>query len=134
MTLLPRVRNDQGLSSKDDTDIATWLELLPRWAAKLGPAVAVLDHVVKDAESRGRWATESQHKMSGLDGVAFSLETVQPAGRWLTGRSRLYVTEDRHGQVRGPATVASTGGKHWAGDLIIESGLVLNVALHAPAT
>lgn len=123
----------QGLSSKDDTDIATWLDLLPRWAAKLGPAVAVLDHVVKDAESRGRWATGSQHKLSGLDGVAFTLETVQPAGRGLVGRSRLYVSQDRHGQVRGPSTVASTGGKHWAGDLVLDStGPALEVVLHAP--
>ncbi len=123
----------QGLSSKDDTDIATWLDLLPRWAARLGPAVAVLDHVVKDSQSRGRWASGSQHKLAGLDGVAFTLETVHPAGRGLTGRSRLYVTKDRHGQVRGPATVLSTGGKHWAGDLVVDSsGDVLNVGLVAP--
>ncbi len=123
----------QGLSSKDDTDIASWLDLLPRWAAKLGPAVVVLDHVVKDADSRGRWATGSQHKLSGLDGAAYSLETVHPAGRGLRGRSRLYVTKDRHGQVRGPATIPSSGGKHWAGDLVVDSSDVLDVVLHAPA-
>ncbi len=124
----------QGLSSKDDTDIATWLELLPRWASRLGPAVLVLDHVVKDAENRGRWATGSQHKLSGLDGVAYSLETVHPAGRGLTGRSRLFVSKDRHGQVRGPLTLPSAGGRHWAADLIIDStGPFLDVVLHPPA-
>lgn len=124
----------QGLSSKDDTDVATWLDLLPRWAARLGPAVLVLDHVVKDTESRGRWATGSQHKLSGLDGAAFALETVQPAGRGLTGRSRLFVSKDRHGQVRGPRTVPTAGHRHWAGDLVIDdSGPFLEVVLHPPA-
>lgn len=124
----------QGLSSKDDTDIATWLELLPRWAARLGPAVLVLDHVVKDAESRGRWATGSQHKLSGLDGAAYALETIHPAGRGLTGRSRLFVSKDRHGQVKGPATVQTTGHRHWAGDVVIDSsGAFLEVVVHPPA-
>lgn len=125
----------QGLSSRDDTDVATWLEILPRWAARLGPAVLVLDHVVKDADNRGRWATGSQHKLAGLDGVAFMVETVHAAGRGLTGRSRLYVSKDRHGQVRGPATAPSTGGKHWAGDLVIDSsGPMLEVIIHPPAS
>lgn len=125
--------SQQGLSSKDDTDIAKWLDLLPRWAAKLGPAVVVLDHVVKDAESRGRWATGSQHKLSGLDGVAFTLEVVQPGGRGITGRSRLYVSKDRHGQVRGPCTVPTAGHRHWAGDLVVDSSdPMLEVVLHPP--
>lgn len=124
----------QGLSSKDDVDIATWLELLPRWAARLGPAVLVLDHVVKDAESRGRWATGSQHKLAGLDGVAFTLESVHRGGVGLTGRSRLWVEKDRHGQVRGTATVCSTGGRDWAGDLVVDStGPVLDAYLEPPA-
>jgi hypothetical protein len=122
----------QGLSSKDDTDIAQWLDILPRWAARLGPAIAVLDHVVKDADSRGRWATGSQHKLAGLDGVAYAVETVHPAGRGLTGRSRLFVSKDRHGQVRGPLTAPSAGHRHWAGDLVIDSGLMLEVVVHPP--
>jgi hypothetical protein len=70
----------QQLSPKDDVDIASWLALLPRWAARQGLTVLVLDHVVKDTETRGRWATGSQHKLAGLDGVAFTLEAVQPGG------------------------------------------------------
>lgn len=124
----------QGLSSKDDTDIARWLELLPRWAARLGPAVVVVDHVVKDAESRGRWATGSQHKLSGLDGVAYALESVHPGGRGLTGRSRLFVSKDRHGQVRGPLTVPTAGHRHWAGDLVVDSsGPMLEAVIHPPS-
>lgn len=124
----------QGLSSKEDTDIATWLNLLPRWAAKLGPAVFVLDHVVKDSEARGRWATGSGHKLAGLDGAAYSLEAVQPGGIGMTGRSRLYVVKDRHGQVR-PHSVSSTGGRYWLADLVVDStGPFTEAVLHAPTT
>jgi hypothetical protein len=122
----------QGLSSKDDTDVASWLALLPRWAAKLGPAVLVLDHVVKDSENRGRWATGSQHKLAGLDGVALTLESVQPGGVGMVGRSRLYVSKDRHGQVR-PHAVPSTGGKAWLADLVVDSsGPFTEAVLHPP--
>jgi hypothetical protein len=122
----------QGLSSKDDTDIATWLSLLPRWAAKLGPAVFVLDHVVKDSDNRGRWATGSGHKLAGLDGAAYTLEAVQAGGVGMTGRSRLYISKDRHGQVR-PAAVLSAGGKQWLADFVVDStGPFTEAVLHAP--
>jgi len=122
----------QQLSPKDDVDIASWLALLPRWATRLGPAVLVLDHVVKDTESRGRWATGSQHKLAGLDGVAFTLEAVTPGGKGMRGRSRLYVSKDRHGEVR-PHTVPVAGNKQWLGDLIVDStGAFADVVLHPP--
>jgi len=123
----------QGLSSKDDVDIASWLALLPRWAAKLGPAVVVLDHVVKDAENRGRWASGSGHKLAGLDGCAYSIENVQPGGVGMTGRSRLYLSKDRHGQVE-PHAVPSTGGRRWLADFVVDStGPFTDAALHPPA-
>lgn len=124
----------QGLSSKDDTDIASWLALLPRWAAKRGPAVLVLDHVIKDSKSRGRWATGSQHKLAGLDGCAFTLENVQPGGVGLAGRSRLYLSKDRHGQVE-PHAVPSNGGKRWLADFVVDStGPFTEAVLHPPAS
>jgi hypothetical protein len=123
-----------GLSSKDDTDIALWLNRLPRWAARLGPAVLVLDHVVKDSDSRGRWATGSQHKLAGLDGAAYTLDAIQPGGVGMTGRSRLFLVKDRHGQVR-PHATPSAGGKHWLGDLVVDStGPWTDVVLQAPTS
>lgn len=123
----------QGLTPKDDVDVAAWLEMLPRWAVKLGPAVVVLDHVVKDAETRGRWATGSQHKLAGLDGVAYIVEPVTPGGRGKTGRSRVFVAKDRHGHL-GPHVVMVKGGKRWFADLVVaDNGIFLEVVLH-PAT
>lgn len=123
----------QQLSPKDDVDIASWLALLPRWASKQGAAVLVLDHVVKDTETRGRWATGSQHKLAGLDGVAFTLEAIDPGGKGMRGRSRLYVSKDRHGQVR-PHAVRTSGAKDWIGDLVVDStaGLFVDVTLAPP--
>jgi hypothetical protein len=125
----------QGLSPQDDVDIARWLELLPRWAAKHGPAVLVLDHVVKAADNRGRWATGSQHKLAGLDGIALLVEPVQPGGRGKTGRSRVFVAKDRHGHL-GPHVVMSAGGKRWFADLVVDgSGRTpfLDIALFPPS-
>ncbi|WP_052680410.1 AAA family ATPase [Streptomyces sp. NRRL F-4428] len=68
-----------GLKPKDDTDVAGFWRILPRWLAEQGPAVLLLDHVNKDRENRGRWATGSQHKLSGLNGCAFVLENITPS-------------------------------------------------------
>src|ERR1039458_1225712 len=52
----------QGLNPLDNSDVAIWLDLLPRKFARAGMAVLTLDHVVKDREQRGRYAIGAQHK------------------------------------------------------------------------
>ncbi len=111
-----------GLKTKEDTDVALFWRELPGYLAKLdaAPAVVLLDHVVKDRESRGRWATGSQHKLSGLNGSAFSLESVMPYGLGMTGRSRVFVVKDRPAGVR-PNAVRTTSGQYWFADMVIDS-------------
>lgn len=108
-----------GLKPKEDTDIAAFWRRLPRLIANCGPAAVLLDHVVKDRESRGRWATGSQHKLAGLNGSAFTLEAVHPFGIGMTGRSRLLVTKDRPAQVRRHAVHSKVGS--WFADMVVES-------------
>jgi hypothetical protein len=72
--------------------------------------VALLDHVTKDAQGRGRYAIGAQHKLASIDGAAYSLEVVRPFGRGLTGVARIDVTKDRPGFVRSFAV----GGSHVA--------------------
>lgn len=121
-----------GWSSKDDTDLASFFAAIPRPLARSGAAVLVLDHVVKDKESRGRWATGSQHKMAGVDGAVFGLDSVKPFSRGNNGMGRLWVNKDRHGKVR----------PHAAGQRLIseihflstDEGRVVQVELRPPVT
>jgi len=94
--------NLHGLKPTDDVDVAEMWKL-PREIAARGPAVLLLDHVVKDRQSRGRWATGSQHKLSGITGAAFLLETGTPFAMGQTGHSNLLVAKDRPGAIRGSA-------------------------------
>ena len=88
-----------GLDLASNTDVATWLGLLPRPLAKAGAAVLTIDHVVKDREQRGRYAIGAQHKLAGVD-CAYSLKVIEPFGRGREGRVKVTVTKDRPGHVR----------------------------------
>ncbi len=109
-----------GLELKDNTDVARFGKLLPRWIADRGPAVVALDHVTKDREGRGRYAIGGVHKLNGVNGAAYVLENRRPFGIGLTGRSTLLVAKDRPGQLRRHA-LPSGEGLAWLADLVIES-------------
>ena len=91
--------NIQGLSPLDNTDVATWLELLPRRIIRAASTSLILDHVVKDKEARGRYAIGAQHKLAGVD-VHYSLEVVEPFGRGHDGVVTVKVQKDRPGGIR----------------------------------
>ena len=57
--------------------------------------------MVKDKESRGRYGIGGQHKLAGIDGATYTLEVTRPWGLGLDGASRVNVTKDRPGHVRG---------------------------------
>jgi len=90
----------QGLNPLDNTDVAEWQALLPRPCARVGAAVLIHDHVVKDREGRGRWSIGAQQKLSGVD-VAYMVTVSELLGRGRTGRLHLSVSKDRPGHVRG---------------------------------
>ena len=93
-----------GYSTKDNDDVSAWARELPRRIAdRTGAAVVVVDHVTKDADSRGRFAIGGQAKLSGLTGAAYTVEVRQPLGRGLRGVIVLRVGKDRPGYVRGHA-------------------------------
>ncbi len=108
-----------GLSSNDDTDIATMLDAVPRAIARSGPAVLLLDHLVKNRDAQGRYATGSQHKLSGITGAAYLLESINRFTVGRDGLSRLRVTKDRPGQVRAHC-LPGKDGIDWAADLVVE--------------
>nr|WP_246314390.1 AAA family ATPase [Kineococcus aurantiacus] len=91
-----------GIASKDNDAVTLWVRRVPRAIAhRTGAAVVVIDHVVKDSDSRGRYAIGGQAKLAALDGAAYVVDVVQPLGRGLRGVLSLRVAKDRPGAVRG---------------------------------
>ena len=88
---------DLSINSNDDT--ARFFERLVRPLTREGAAVLLLDHVTKDAASRGRHAIGAQHKLAAIDGACYSLERVAPFGHGRSGSSRLVLQKDRPGWV-----------------------------------
>lgn len=88
-----------GLDLNGNADVATFYGLLPRWIADHGPAVVMIDHVVKDGEKQGRWALGGQHKLAGIDGVSYLVKAVEPFGRGKVGNARITIGKDRPGYV-----------------------------------
>ncbi|ADG78054.1 Bifunctional DNA primase/polymerase OS=Tsukamurella paurometabola (strain ATCC 8368 / DSM /CCUG 35730 / CIP 100753 / JCM 10117 / KCTC 9821 / NBRC 16120/ NCIMB 702349 / NCTC 13040) OX=521096 GN=Tpau_1426 PE=4 SV=1 [Tsukamurella paurometabola] len=90
-----------GYSIKDNDDIARWLRELPRAIARrTGAAVAMVDHVTKDPEGRGRNAIGGQHKMAGVDGAAFVVEPRTAFAVGIAGVISVRIAKDRAGEVR----------------------------------
>jgi hypothetical protein len=91
-----------GVKTNDNDEIASWCRRIARpIARRTGAAVVLIDHVTKDAESRGRFALGGQAKMNALDGAAYVVEVDEPLGRGLRGAVKLRVAKDRPGGVRG---------------------------------
>ncbi|HEU5084458.1 MAG TPA: bifunctional DNA primase/polymerase, partial [Acidimicrobiales bacterium] len=90
-----------GAGTKDNDEIASFMRSFPRLlAVRTGAAVIIIDHVTKDADSRGRFALGGQAKMNALDGSAYVVEVVEALGRGLRGAVSLRVAKDRPGGVR----------------------------------
>lgn len=107
----------ERLDSNSTFDVSTWIRILPKRIARHGSAVLVIDHVVKNREARGAWATGSQAKKAETD-VMFMLELEEPFGIGMSGRSALKVAKDRHGQLRRHG-LPSSGGLIRIGDVLV---------------
>lgn len=70
----------------------------PLWRASI--ATLVLDHVVKSAEARGRFAIGTERKAGQVD-VHLGLEAVKQLARGGSGIVRITVHKDRPGHLRG---------------------------------
>ena len=88
-----------GIDPNADGEVAQWFRKVPRSFARLGPAVAVIDHVPKAKGTNGThlYAIGSQRKRAAIDGAAYSVEQVAPLSKGTTGRLRLTVAKDRGG-------------------------------------
>jgi hypothetical protein len=89
-----------GYDLNSNEDSARFQALLPRWIADHGPAVVMIDHVVKDKDKQDRHAIGAQHKLAGIDGAAYMVKAIQPFARGKRGIAQIIVAKDRPGYVR----------------------------------
>jgi hypothetical protein len=111
-----------GLESRDNDALTVWARLLPkRIADETGAAVVMVDHVTKDAESRGRFAIGGQAKLATITGAAYTVETSQTLGRGLRGEIVLRVAKDRPGYIRGHSGPRRADGTQESARIIVDS-------------
>jgi AAA domain len=84
-----------------------------------GAAVVLLDHVTKDAKTRGRFSIGAERKLGGAD-VHLGFEVVRPFGRGKSGLARIVTHKDRPGHLARPRAAeleltsnAETGRVTW---------------------
>ncbi|WP_235020189.1 bifunctional DNA primase/polymerase [Ruania rhizosphaerae] len=90
-----------GGASKDNDDIATWHRMVPRMLTRrTHAAVILIDHVIKNTDTRGRFAIGGQAKMAAIDGASYSVEIKEPIGKGMSGTVTLRIGKDRPGEIR----------------------------------
>jgi hypothetical protein len=90
-----------GGQTKDNDEITRWMRIFPRTVASAsGAAVVLIDHITKNAETRGRFAIGGQAKLATIDGAAFLVEPIEFLAPGRLGSLSVRVTKDRPGFVR----------------------------------
>jgi hypothetical protein len=103
----------EGLDTNSDADVETFHRLLAYRLANAGPAVLMLDHVVKNRENRGDDARGSGRKREGITGASYVMRVTSPWRRAttspVTGGFSLRVAKDRPGWVGAIGDTVATG-------------------------
>lgn len=94
-----------GAKPNDDDDVARWFRRLPGPLARLGPAVVVIDHMVK-ADDGSLSPIGSQRKRAAISGAQYVTALARPFSRNQEGMVKLVCGKDRHGNYRRGQVVA----------------------------
>lgn len=86
----------EGKNPNADEEVAAWVRKLPRWLARLGPAVLLLDHVTKASEGKGD-PSGTQRKKSAITGAQYNQQAQAPFRRGQAGHAIITCTKDRRG-------------------------------------
>ena len=108
-----------GHNPSADEHVAAWFQDLPRPLANLGPAVVLIDHLVKDKDTGGLWPSGSHRKRDAINGIQYIVRTDKDFDRDTPGKVTLICAKDR-------------GGHHAHGKRVVTivfepSGGVLNI-------
>lgn len=76
-----------------------------------GAGVIQVDHLGKNAATRGKGAIGAQHKRAAITGAQYIVEIAKPIGRGRTGTIVLTIDKDRPGHVRRSSAGAIRGGE-----------------------
>jgi hypothetical protein len=109
-----------GWPIREEEGAAAFRQHLVRPCLAAGAATLACDHVVKNRDARDRYGLGSIHKGNGLSGSLILLETAEPFGRGLRGRSHVYVTKDRPGYLRRHGRATKLAGKTFLGELVVD--------------
>lgn len=102
-----------SLDSNSGDDIAAWYNTMPRLISACGPAVVLIDHVVKSKDNRGRYAGGSMQKLALIDGISYSVDMTKPVGKGLRGTIVIKSSKDRISEIEEHCAVSwSSNGSH----------------------
>ena len=102
IVVLDGVTDGMGIHDLDPVNAADFSEfdrLLPRWIARQGPAVLLIDHVAQ-GRSGAKYAFGSQHKRAAISGASYRVTTTQSFAPGRHGIAKLEIAKDRHGTIR----------------------------------
>jgi hypothetical protein len=88
---------------------------------RVGAATIACDHMPMDHDAGRVDAYGSVHKGNALDGARIMLENVEPFGRGMRGRSKVFVTKDRPGYLRQYGRPTRFPGKVYLGTLVVDA-------------
>lgn len=89
-----------AIGEKSNQDTVKLIQMLPKRLAKLGAAVALIDHLAKASGGKGQYAIGGQHKRNIVNGASYTFELVKPFGRGQHGIAKIMIAKDRPGYVR----------------------------------
>lgn len=102
-----------GLDSNSGDDIAAWYNTMPRLISACGPAVVLIDHVVKSKDNRGRYAGGSMQKLALIDGISYSVDMTKPVGKGVRGTIVIKSGKDRISEIEEHCAVSwDSNGLH----------------------
>lgn len=102
-----------GLDSNSGDDIAVWYNTMPRLISACGPAVVLIDHVVKSKDNRGRYAGGSMQKLALIDGISYSVDMTKPVGKGVRGVIVIKSGKDRISEIEEHCAVSwNSNGSH----------------------
>lgn len=100
-----------GVKGNDDDDVARWFTAGPRFLARRGAAVLVIDHIPKDNQHAPLDPIGSQRKKAAIDGASYRIDSPKPPSIAQEGLLIAVCSKDRHGHhTRGlPAAQIAVG-------------------------